>query len=75
MRVLRDFCEEEVTAETARPVPHPLDSSLRWNDEDRLLVIPGEQHETRNPGVFYFYFYNECTALWEIRNDNSSFSN
>ena len=32
------------------PLPHPLDSSLRWNDEDDTPVIPGEQRETRNPG-------------------------
>ena len=27
-----------------------LDSSLRWNNEDSMPVIPGEQRETRNPG-------------------------
>jgi len=32
MRGLRDFCGAGVTIETARPLPHLLDFSLRWND-------------------------------------------
>ena len=40
--------------QNAHPIPHSLDSSFRWNDENNMSVIPGEQGETRNPGFPVF---------------------
>ena len=52
----------------AQPVPHPLDSRFRGNDENDPPVIPGEHRETRNPGVPCFCFHAKRAALWGTRN-------
>ena len=50
-------------------LPHLLDFSFRWNDEDDPPVIPGEQRETRNPGASCFCLHAEHHALWTTRNE------
>ena len=42
-------CFATLLRKNAQPVPYPLDSSFRWNDENDKPVIPGEPRETRNP--------------------------
>ncbi len=64
-RLLRCTAQKQ----NAQPVPHPLDSSFRWNDENDTPVIPGEQRETRNPGAPCFCLHAERAALWGTRND------